>query len=317
MFQSINFANKEEVRQKTGKRYMLACMIFYITSTSVKGIFASETRYLIEIWKLTQAQVQLANTFYFITYGAVQILMFIFMSKINVQKYTFITIPISAIISMLMGLATNIQMMWVLFALVGVFQASIFCAVNYLLTKHLPIKLLPTANKWIASGYAIGTAFSYVVSALFVGFNLWRVPYFLINGVLLISLVWVIYETKIITKFSKINRKLDNKQLLSDSNNTNNNLPLSKAKRPIVTLSSKKRKVIFYVTILTISLIINGIYYGAMNFVTSVLVDIYAFPQDASIYVATIVPIVIILGPMITISSCEKHNDFIKQEVGS
>ena len=317
MRERLNFANKEEYRQKVGKRYLVACMIFYILSVSVKGIFNSETRYLIEIWHLTQTQVQLANTLYFITYACVQIFLCIFMSKINIQKYTFVTIPISAIFSALMGLATNIKTMWVLFALVGIFQAAMFCATNYLLTKYLPRKLLTPANKWIASGYAIGTAFAYIITGIFVGLSAWQIPYFLINGLLIISVAWLVYETKIISKFSKINKKLDIRQLIVERKESvsNDNLPLTVVEKPIFALSNKKRRVLFYVIILTLSLLINGIYCGAVNFVTSVLVDIHAFPQDASIYVTTIVIVLIVLGPMLSINSCEKHKDFIKQGI--
>lgn len=317
MRERLNFENKEKFRQRIGKTYLIACIFFYIICIAVKGVFAAESRYLIEIWGIDQPQVQLANTFYFITYGIVQILLFIFMSKIDIKKFTFVTIPISAILFIVMGLANNIQTMWVIFALIGIFQASMFCATNYLLTKYLPNKLLPTANTLIASGYAIGTALSYVISAFFVGFNLWRIPYFLVSGLVLISTVWLIYETKVIARFQKLNKKLDSKQMLDESKERvqEKELPLQNNQKPIVALSNRKRIVIFYAVILCLSLIVNGLYYGTMNFVTSVLVDIYAFPQDASIYVSTIVPIIIILGPMITIKSCEKHQDFVKEGI--
>ena len=314
MRERLNFANVEKYRQKIGKTYLFACMAFYIICIAVKGVFASETRYLIEIWDLTQAQVQLTNTLYFITYGVVQILLFIFMEKIDIKKFTFITIPISAVIFIAMGLATNIKTMWVLFALIGVFQASMFCVCNYLLTRYLPKKLLPMANKLIASGYAIGTALSYVITPLFVGLDLWRIPYFLVGGLVLISTAFLIYETRVISRFFKINRRLDSEQFLTESKENKSNQPLP-IQKPIISLTTKKRKTIFYVVVLTISLIINGMYYGAMNFVTSVLVDIHDLPQDASIYVSTIVPIIIILGPMITISSCEKHRDYVKEGI--
>ena len=85
--------------------------------------------------------------------------------------------------------------------------------------------------------------------------------------------------------------------------------------KPLISLTTRKRKILFYVLILFTSLIINGLYYGVFSFITSVLVDIYAIPQDISIYVSTIVPIVIVLGPLITISSCEKHKDFVGEGI--
>lgn len=316
MNEGINLSNIEKQRMKTGKTFMFACMIFYILSVAVKGVFAAEVRYIIEIWGLTQAQVQLANTFYFIAYGAVQILLFVFMHKINIKTYVFITIPISCLMSIAMGLATNIKMIWVFFAGVGIFQAGMFCACNYLLTKYLPEKLLPTANKWIASSHAVGTAISYVITAFFVGLNLWRVPYFLLSGLLLISTVYLIYQTKVIAKFNKINKKLDAKQVLMESKQiTPKDLPIQTREKPIFSLSTKKRKIMFYVIVLVFSLLVNGLYYGSMNFITSVLVDVYAFPQDASIYVSTVIPIIIILGPMLTINACEKRKNFVSEAI--
>ncbi len=312
----LSLSNLEAKRQNIGKAYILTCILFYVLSVASKGVFAAEISYILKIWSLTQVQVELANTFYFITYGVVQIILFIIMDRINIIKYAFITVPISAIVSIAMGLATGIEGIWVLFALVGVFQAGMYCTCNYLLTKYLPKKLLPTASTLLASGYAIGTAVSYVVSAFFVGFNLWRVPYFVFGGLLLVCTVFLIYQTKTIARFININKKLDNKQLANDGDETvdKKSLPLQ-TEKPIYLLKSKQRKVAFYITILSVSLILNGLYYGVMSFITRVLNDIYALPDDASIYVTTIIPIVIILGPLITINACEKHKDFIKEAI--
>ncbi len=317
MRERVSLKNIEAKRLKVGKIFILTCSLFYILSVAAKGIFAAEVRYIIEIWNLTQAQVQLANTFYFITYGVVQIILFIFMEKINIVKYAFVTIPISAVVSIAMGLVSGIKGIWVLFALVGVFQAGMWCACNYLVTKYVPRKLLTSANKLLASSYAIGTAVSFVVSAFFVGLDLWRVPYFILGGLLLVCTAVLFFQTKLIARYSVINKKLDLRQMMLENkeNNSSDLKPLTMIEKPIFSLSSKKRRVIFYSAILVVSFLLNGLYYGVMSFVTSVLVDIYALPQDASIYISTIIPVIIILGPLITINSCEKHKDFIKVAV--
>ncbi len=293
---------------------MLTCSLFYILSVAAKGIFAAEISYIVKIWNLTQMQVELANTLYFITYGLVQIILFIFMEKINIIKYAFVTVPISAVVSIAMGLVSGIKGIWVLFALVGVFQAGMWCGANYLVTKYVPRKLLPSANKLLASGYAIGTAVSFVISAFFVGLDLWRIPYFILGGLLLVCTAVLFFQTKLIARYSVINKKLDLRQMMLENKekNNNNTLPQEIVEKPIFALSSNKRRVIFYSAILVVSFLLNGLYYGVMSFVTRVLVDIYSLPQDASIYISTIIPIIIILGPLITINSCEKHKDFIK-----
>ncbi len=314
MRERVSLKNIEANRHKVGKIYMLTCALFYILSVAAKGIFAAEIHYIRDIWKLNEMQVELANTLYFITYGLVQIILFIFMEKINIVKYAFVTVPISAAVSIAMGLVSGIKGIWVLFALVGVFQAGMWCGCNYLVTKYVPRKLLPSANKLLASGYAIGTAISFVVSSFFIGLNMWRVPYFILGGMLLVCTAVLIYQTKLISRYIRINKKLDIKQMMLESkeNNSNDLEPLTMVEKPIFSLSSKKRKVIFYTAILLVSFLLNGLYYGAMSFVTRVLSDIYALPKDVSGYITTIVPIIIILGPLITINSCEKHKDFIK-----
>ncbi len=293
---------------------MFTCGLFYILSVAAKGVFAAEIHYIRDIWKLNEMQVELANTLYFITYGLVQIILFIFMEKINIVKYAFVTVPISAVVSIAMGVVSGIKGIWVLFALVGVFQAGMWCGCNYLVTKYVPRKLLPSANKLLASGYAIGTAISFVVSSFFIGLNMWRVPYFILGGMILVCTAVLIYQTKLIARYQNINKKLDLKQMmLENKEKISNDLePLTMAEKPIFSLSSKKRKVIFYTAILVVSFLLNGLYYGVMSFVTRVLSDIYALPKDISGYITTIVPIIIILGPLITINSCEKHKDFIK-----
>ena len=317
MRERVSLKNIEANRLKVGKIFMFTCALFYILSVAAKGIFAAEIHYIRDIWKLNEMQVELANTLYFITYGLVQIILFIFMEKINIIKYAFVTVPISAIVSIAMGLVSGIKGIWVLFALVGVFQAGMWCTCNYLVTKYVPRKLLPSANKLLASGYAIGTAISFVVSSFFIGLDMWRVPYFILGGMLLVCTIVLIYQTRLIARYSRINKKLDIKQMMLESkeNSSNNLEPVAMIEKPIFSLSSNKRKVIFYTAILLVSFLLNGLYYGVMSFVTRVLSDVYALPKDISGYITTIIPIIIILGPLITINSCEKQKDFIKVAV--
>ena len=109
MKNKVSFKNIEANRHKVGKMFMLTCALFYILSVAAKGIFAAEIHYIRDIWKLSEMQVELANTLYFITYGLVQIILFIFMEKINIVKYAFITVPISAVVSIAMGLVSGIK----------------------------------------------------------------------------------------------------------------------------------------------------------------------------------------------------------------
>ena len=58
-------------RMKMGNLLIFACFFLYTSSMAAKGIFAAEVKYIIDMWGLTQAKAQMANTFYFVAYGLV------------------------------------------------------------------------------------------------------------------------------------------------------------------------------------------------------------------------------------------------------
>jgi cyanate permease len=82
---------------------------------------------------------------------------------------------------------------------------------------------------------------------------------------------------------------------------------------PLITLESKKKTTIFYIVYLIMVFLITSLYYCVMNYITSLLVEVHGLPQDVSIYVSVIAPIAIAFGPMMTITSCDHHKDFIRQ----
>ena len=85
--------------------------------------------------------------------------------------------------------------------------------------------------------------------------------------------------------------------------------------KPIINLSSKKRLTVFYVVDLILSFFITALFYSVMNYVTSLMVDVYGVAQDVSVYVSIIAPVAILLGPIMAIKACDKHQNFIKQGV--
>ena len=305
---AINIGNIDKNRTKYGNLLIFACFFLYMSSMAAKGVFAAEVKYIIDMWNLTQAKAQLANTFYFVTYGLVQVFLSMFMSKINMRKYLIVTVPFSALFTALMGLTTGITGIWVFFALAGAFQAGIYAGCNYILTTYLPSKLLTKANKIMNTGYAMGTVIAYLLSAFCIGFDAWSLPYYLIAGMFLVSVITFAVITTISSRFKHINEILDNKEINGDEKSIDDNDPL-------FTVENKKKKIIFYAVDLVMAFLITALYYSIMNFVTSTLVEVHGVSQDVSIYVSIIAPIAIIAGPMMVINACEKNKDFIREGI--
>ena len=162
----ISTPNIEEKRIKMGNLLIFACFFLYTASMAAKGVFTAEVKYIIDMWDLTQAKAQTANTFYFVAYGAVQIVLSLLTARVNMRKYIIVTVPVAALFTALLGTATRIEGIWIYFGLTGAFQAAIYAGCYYVLATHLPNSLLTKSNKIMNTGYAVGTTIAYILSAL-------------------------------------------------------------------------------------------------------------------------------------------------------
>ena len=284
-----------------GNWLIFACAFLYGSSMASKAIFMAEQKYIVDMWSLQYAEASVANTYYFVLYGLAQIALFILMQKVNILKYVLFTVPLAAFATALIGTAENIESICLFFGLSGLFQAGIYCGCNHILTKYLPSKLLTRANKVMNAMYAIGTVVAYAFCAFFITWDLWRVPYFLFGGVFLLSLV--IFA---VTAF-KCKRLEEVKQ----DNGEFKNLEVCQEKQPPFLLRNKKIIAGFYLFVILCAIFISSLYYGVMNYITALLVDVHGLSQNISIYVSIIAPIAITFGPMLTISACEKNLNFI------
>ena len=308
----INLANVDKERYKYGNLLIFACFFIYTVSMAAKGIYAAQTKFIVDLWKLDYATASLANTYYFVTYGLVQVGLFFLMNKISMRKYILWTVPFAGVAIALIGMATNISQIWIYFGISGAFQAGIFAGCTLMLTRYLPVKQLSKANMIMNMGYAIGTVLAYLLSALFIGFGgeSWRIPYYIIGALTILSVLTfgvIVYSAR---RFTRINNILDKKILKELESGKTNAIDDND---PLITLKSKKKTVVFYIVDLIMTFLITAVYYCVMNYITSLLVDVHGLSQDISIYVSTIAPIAITIGPVLIIRSCDHHKDFVKQ----
>ena len=225
-----------------------------------------------------------------------QILLFCFVSKIDVRKYAVWTASISALMVMLMGTCKSIVGMWIFFALAGLFQSGVYSSANYVLTRYLPVKYLSRANAIMNFGFAAGTVFAYCFSAICVRFDLWRLPFFVCGGIMLISVaLYALCAFKAKENEDDLSKEKD----------------VPKDDAPLLVLETNKERSLFYLLLTVFVFMVATLYYSVMNWITSLLVDVYSVSQDISIYITTLAPILLTLGSLMTIRSCDKDKDFI------
>ena len=293
------------MRLKSGNFFIFSCIFLYVIAVAASGLFNAEQKFLVDLWGLEYATASMSNTFYFVAYGLVQVVLSIVLTKINVKKYMLITITLAGVATALVGISTNIYQVWIFYGLCGAFKAGVYCGCYYFLSKYLPAKQLTKANTLMTSASAFGSVTAYGLSAFFVGINAWRVPYFIIAGLLVVAVVCFGTNINKIKRFVNINKKFD-KLEIDKTKQTDSKM------KPLININSKKRKICFYIFILLTAFLFTAVYTAVMNYITSLLVDVHGLSQDVSIYVTIIAPVAVTLGPILTINLCEKHKDYIK-----
>ncbi len=310
----INLLNVDEKRYKYGNLLIFACFFLYTASMAAKGVFAAQMKFIVGLWNLEYATASMANTYYFVAYGLVQVGLFFFMNKFSMRKYLLWTVPVAAISTALIGVATRIEYIWIYFGISGAFQAGIYAGCNLMLTRYLPVKLLSKANTMMSLGYAVGSVAAYAFSALCIsmGGEAWRVPYFVFAGIFLLAIITfgiIVYAAR---RFARVNGILDKK--LIERIKAQKQVVVDDSV-PLITIKSKGKMIIFYVVDLIMSFLITALYYCVMNYITSLLVDVHGISEDVSIYISIIAPVAIAIGPILTIRACDKHKDFVRQAI--
>lgn len=298
--QEVPLEQKRKAWHRYGKLLIAACFILYIGMLAAKNVYSAEIATIILKMETDKATASLANTYYYVIYGAVQVVLCVLMAKIDMGKYLSFTVPFGALTIILMGFATNITQMYILFAVSGIFQAGIWSGLNLILTTHLPKKLLSSANRMLNIGFPIGSVIAYGISALCVSFDVWRVPFMILGGFFFAAIIFFAFVVRKANSFKGIpddDAIAVGKKIESD--------------KPLILLDTGKKKACFYLIVLLMSFLICSLYYCVNSWLTSLLVEVYSFPQDISIYVAILAPIATVFGPMLTLWSCDRNGNFI------
>lgn len=288
-----------------------ACFLLYTSMMCAKSVFNAELVTFIDKMHTDKPNASLANTYYYVTYAVVQVILAFFMDKLNVRLYLIITVPVAAISGMLVAFAANIEQVWVLFAVQGVFQAGIYAGCMYVLSLYLPSNMVSKGNAVMQAGFAIGNTVAYVVAALFVALDLWTVPYVLFGVTFLVSTAFFAAVTAKIRKLypdAEKRRKTLSKEL-KDTRDHDSELSYNNG---LFTLGTKKRVFWFYFWSVAYSVFATTAYYAINNWVANFIKEIYGFSDSISIVISVVVPIMTFFGPAIAIAVSQKHKNYIK-----
>ncbi len=281
---------------------IFACFLVWFIMMGSKNIYTAEYIEIGNVFGVDKPQASLAMTFYFITYSALQILLFFIMGKINVKWYMLITVFLSGIATIFVALATNLWQLWWILAINGILQGGIWGMCTSVLDKYLPNKMKATANMVMNIGTALAGIISYGSASLFVSFKRFDSPFTFFGIILSISAILFFIAVSNCAK-------------LKEENSSTQDLPQTATIKPSqnlpFTLKTSNKKMLFVVLTFILSLVIHFVFYGTLNWIPSMLTENFNMDESIAILISVIAPIATVVGPVFSIRHCEKFPNFV------
>ena len=289
----------EKDRVKYGKVLVLASFFFYVLMMGSKNVFTAEIVTLQGVFGTSKADTSLAMTYYFITYAIAQVVLSPFMGKLNLRIYLTVTGVASACITVLLGVFKDINIIYVLCAINGIFQAGIYSGCMACISKYLPLNMLPFANRMMTIGTALWGLLSYGIPPLFVGHGLWNVPFILLGALFFVSSIIFFWALGRMRKFPPM---VGNKEKGEDKRQT---------EKAYINLKGGKGVAFYFALMFFITFLGNTMHYAVMNCIPNMMKDVFAMPEEYSILITLIVPVVSVVGSILVINLCEKFTNII------
>ena len=278
---------------------IFASVLVWVIMMGSKNIYTAEYIEICRLFDVSKPQASLAMTFYFITYGFMQILLFFIIDKIDIKWYMLISVALSGIITIFIALGMDLWQLWWILAINGVLQAGIWGMCTGVLNKYLPLKLKATANMIMNIGTAVAGIISYGSASLFVSFKRIASPFSLFGIILFVCAIIFFIAVKRCEK------------CLSQTDLSNNTVIVKPLTPTPFALNTKHKKTLFFIITFLLSFLIHCVFYGTINWLPSLLTEIFDVSEEKAILISVLAPLATTIGPIIAIRNCEKHINFV------
>lgn len=282
---------------KSAKFLIWAGFFMYVLMMGSKNVYTAEVAAIQLAFGKSKAETSLAMTYYFITYAIGQLAIAPLFSKINIKIYLTVTAGLSSLLTVLIGFAPSMGLLYVLCTVNGALQAGIYSGVMAIISKYAPAKLLPYANRVMSAGGAIYGVLSYGLPAIFVGFGFWNVPFILLGIIFAVSVVVFFISAQNMKKYppeiSENKGKIISKE----------NVPM------YINVSTTSKKVKYFVVMALLSLFGNFMHGLLQQWLPSLLHEKFGMDLSYSILITLLVPLGLFAGSLVSVSLCEKYRN--------
>lgn len=282
---------------KTDKKFYIwiiaSCFVLYTMSISIKMVYSAELVSIISYFNTTKSNASLGLTVYYFIYAATQLLLSMKKKKFDMHKFLVYTTVASAISFGAVIFATNIWQVWIILALNGILQSSLWGGIVQCLTKYLPEEWFNRTSIILSFAFALGTAISYGTSALGVAYFDWKFAFVLFASLLLLSLIVFCVVIRLAKRhFGEVDHAAASSSGVDES----------ALRQPM----DRKKIFVMLGFILFVEFFLCSLYYGTTNWVPSLLKEVHGVPESYSLLITILVPISMSPGPMLANTCAER-----------
>ncbi len=270
------------------KRIILVCLFLYVAMIASKNLFTSEIIEIIKEYGVTKSKASLATSFYFVSYAFSQLFFSKIITKINIVKTTLVMVLVSVGITALIPFCTGISQIYALFLLNGIAQTTVWPSCILILSEYLPERLKMRGCKFLSIGYSIAFMLDYAMASFCFKFATWKLGFWVFSTFLLLSVLTFYF---VISNSTKISEKTKNEQTVENASKI------------------KKSTYFWFVTVVLVGAFLsNFIYQGVLAWIPNLLYECFNVSSSKATIVTMIVPFAVTLGPIISMSLCDKYN---------
>lgn len=272
-----------KIDSKKENKIIFICWLAYTAAYVGRLNFNASIVAIISDLGVTKADAGLVSSFFFFAYGAGQLINGILSKKYNAKVMIFLSLIISAVMNVLMPVCSDISTMKFIWMGNGIVQSVLWSTLIKTLSDYVSDKKLPKAILAMSTTVAIGTLVAYGISSVSVRFGTWKVVFYVASVVLVISaIIWFVLF----------------------GNNPKKAVEIEEQKGEKIKMS---KVVLLALFITAFAGIANGFIKDGINtWVPSVLYEEFGIPQEFSILLTLLLPMVSTMGAAIAKKVHEK-----------
>lgn len=272
-----------KIDSRKENKIIFICWLAYTAAYVGRLNFNASIVAIVSDLGITKADAGLVSSFFFFAYGAGQLINGILSKKYNAKIMIFLSLIISAVMNVLMPICNDISIMKYIWMGNGIVQSVLWSTLIKTLSDFVSDKKLPKAILAMSTTVAVGTLIAYGISSVSVRFGAWQTVFYVASIILAISaVIWFVLFGKKPDKVIEIEEQKGEKV--------------------------KMGKVVLLALFITaFAGIANGFIKDGINtWVPSVLYEEFGIPQEFSILLTLLLPMVSTMGAAIAKKVHEK-----------